>query len=170
VNASIVGNIVIGLAVLGLLISRQVITRPVREHSAARIFLILGVIGLVETIEALHPKGSGNVNTMGLLWLVASLLVAGALGIVRAQSVHIWQNKAGVMLMRGTAITMLLWLVAIAIHFAFEYAIDHATHASTTGSATILLYLAVSLGVQRETVRLRAAKMRAETPIPSEAA
>ena len=52
-----------------------------------------------------------------------------------------------------------LWIVSLAAHFGIDALIDHSTTAKGLGSADILLYLAVSLGVQREIIRLRAARI-----------
>lgn len=149
-------NIVIGVAILGLLLARQMRTRPVRETSALKLFLVIGAIGLIDTFDAMEPKGHGPVSVAAIAWIIGSLFVAGGLGVIRALSVNIWRSPEGKLLCKGTAVTMSLWVIAIAIHFAFEYAIDHATTVAGLGSATILLYLAVSLGAQRETVRIRA--------------
>jgi len=45
-------DIVIGVAVVGLLVARQMRARPVREGSAARISVVLGIIGIVELSDA----------------------------------------------------------------------------------------------------------------------
>lgn len=53
-------DIVIGAAVVGLLVARQMRARPVREGSAARISVILGVIGLIELSDAAKGHSVGT--------------------------------------------------------------------------------------------------------------
>ena len=60
--------IVIGVAVVALVIVRQLRTRPVRETSAARFTLILGVIGII----ALYNAWKGHtVGAPTVAWIVA---------------------------------------------------------------------------------------------------
>ena len=146
-------DIVIGVAVVGLLLARQMRARPVREGSATRISVILGVIGLIELSDATkgHPVGAGPVA-----WIVASLVVGGALGAARAFSTKIWRVQDGSAMSQGTVVTAVLWVVSLGAHHAMEVGIDHSTKIAGLGASSLLLYLAVSLGVQREVLRRRA--------------
>jgi hypothetical protein len=145
-------DIVIGVVVVGLLVARQMRARPVREGSATRISVILGVIGLVELSDA--TKGH-SVGTAPVAWIVASLIVGGALGAARAFSAKTWRLPDGSAMSQGTAVTALLWLVSLAAHLAMEVGIDHSTKIAGLGASSLLLYLAVTLGVQREVLRRR---------------
>jgi hypothetical protein len=65
-------NLVVGVAVLALLIYRQLVARPV-SSSGPKIGLILGVIGLVETVEFL---GSATILLyLGVTFTVQRVLV-----------------------------------------------------------------------------------------------
>src|ERR1700761_2492653 len=112
-SASDVTNVLIGIAVVALLIVRQLSTRPVRETSAARIILILGVIGIVEMVSAgkHHTVGPGAVAL-----IVLGLILAGAFGAWRATTVRVWRDGNGAAWRKGTAATAALWIVAIATH------------------------------------------------------
>jgi hypothetical protein len=158
VSSADVVNIIIGIAVVGLLIYRQWVTRPVRERSAARLVLILGVIGVVEMVEASkgHHLGPATVG-----WIVVGLVIGAALGAARATTTRVWRDANGTAWRRGSVLTAALWIVSLAAHFGIDALIDHSTTAKGLGSADILLYLAVSLGVQREVIRLRAARVPA---------
>jgi hypothetical protein len=149
-------NILIGVAVVGLLLVRQMQPRRARETSAARMVLILGVIGLIEISDAL--KGH-SVDAAAMALLIASLLLGGALGAVRASTVTLWRTEDGTAWRKGTLLTAVLWIISLGAHFGMEIAIDHATSISSLGVASILLYLAVTLGVQREVVRWRAGRL-----------
>lgn len=157
-SSSAVASIVIGVVVVALLVTRQMRTRRVRENSAARFVLVLTAIGLVETYSAAkgHSIGGGTIA-----WVVGSLLVAGVLGGLRAMTVKLWRGEDGAAWMRGTTLTAALWIVAIAAHFAIEIGINGSTPIKNFGAATIFLYLAVTLGAQREVVRWRASTLPA---------
>jgi hypothetical protein len=60
---------------------------------------------------------------------------------------------------RGSLLSAGLWVVSPAAHFGIDALIDHSTTAPNLGSADLLLYLAVSLGAQRELIRIRAARL-----------
>ena len=102
-----VAQIVIGVAVLALLIYRQLRTRPVNA-SGLRIVAIIGVIGLVETYQFLQQHHPGAVTYAALL---GSLALAAGFGILRAVTVRIWLQD-GQPWSRGSWITAALWIVA----------------------------------------------------------
>ena len=57
---------------------------------------------------------------------------------------------------QGSWLTALLWAAAYAVHLGYDSLLDMSTAERGLGSATSLLYLAVSLAVQRAIVRRRA--------------
>jgi UDP-N-acetylmuramyl pentapeptide phosphotransferase/UDP-N-acetylglucosamine-1-phosphate transferase len=153
----VVTEIVIGLAVLALLIYRQLRTRPVNA-SGLRIVAIIGVIGLVETYQFLQQHHAGTVTYAALL---GSLALAAGFGILRAVTVRIWL-QAGQPWSRGSWITAALWIVALAVHLGYDALV--AGHGrDNVGTATIVLYLAVSLAIQRVIVRLRAQRLQSRS-------
>lgn len=81
-----VTEIVIGVAVLALLIYRQLRTRPVNA-SGLRVVAIIGVIGLIETYQFLQQHRAGAVTYAALL---GSLALAAGFGVLRAVTVRIW--------------------------------------------------------------------------------
>jgi hypothetical protein len=158
VSAALVTNIVIGAAVVGLIIVRQIRTRPVREDSAARLMLILGVIGVIDMVNT--AKGhSIPARVIGLL--AVGLVLALVFGALRALSVQIWRDPAGVAWRRGTSLTIVLWVFSLAAHFGIDFLAGSSSTAKSLASASILLYLAITLGVQRELIRWRAARVLA---------
>jgi hypothetical protein len=147
----------IGIAVLILVfvLARQVQKRSVREDSRPVVLLVLLVIGVVELVQFVdrHP-----VNGTGVAMLVASLVAAAGFGAIRAYTVRLWRED-GVLYRQGGVLTVLLWLVAIGVHFGADLLIDHSGSAKGLSSAALLLYIAVSFGVQRVIVRSRATAM-----------
>jgi NAD/NADP transhydrogenase beta subunit len=146
-------DVAVGVAVVALLVARQMRARPVREGSAARISAVLGIIGLVELSDA--SKGH-SLGTAPVVWIVVSLLVGGGLGAARAFSTKVWRLPDGSAMSQGTVVTAVLWVVSLAAHLAMEVGIDHSTKIVGLGASSLLLYLAVTLGVQREVLRRRA--------------
>lgn len=146
-------EIVIAVAVVLWVLVRQVQKRSVKEDSRPIAYLIMAVIGLVEVgnfIKA-HP-----INSEAILLTVGSLVIAAVFGVIRAYTVRLWREE-GQLYRQGNALTILLWIVAIGLHFGGDLLIDSSAKGLST--TTILLYLAVSLGVQQVVVRSRAAQL-----------
>ena len=147
-------NIVIGLAVLALLLVRQLSKRPVKQDRQPLFLLVLLVLGVVDLVEFAHKR---PVSGPAIAMLVASLLLAGAFGAVRAYTVRFWRED-GTLFQQGSLITVALWLVSIAAHFGIDILVDRNSPVQGLASAALTIYLAVSFGVQRFVVRSRAAK------------
>jgi hypothetical protein len=123
---------------------------------AIRIVLILGLIGIFEMKTAI---GSHRVTAAPIVWLVLSLLAGAGMGAVRGATVRIWRAEDGSAWRQGTVLTAALWIVSLATHLVLDAVIDHSTTVTTLGSSSLLVYLAVTLGVQREIVRWRASRL-----------
>lgn len=148
-----VTEIVIGIAVVLLLLARQVQKRSVKEDSRPLIFLILAVVGLVEAGSFLK---SHSIGSEAILLTVCSLVLAAVFGVIRAFTVRLWRED-GKLFRQGNALTIVLWLVSIGIHFGGDTLIDSS--AKGLSSSTLLLYLAMTLGVQQIVVRYRATQL-----------
>lgn len=147
-------DLVIGVAVLGLLIYRTLRAQPVRQMNQ-RLFLILGVVGLIETYGYLHTHHGG---TTAVVALAGSLVLAAVFGVIRALTVRIWM-KDGQPWSQGSLVTAGLWIVALAAHLGYDALLNGHKDINGLGDATILLYLVVSLVVQRLVITTRAAKL-----------
>jgi len=145
--------LVIGVAVLGLLIYRQLVARPVRANQ--RLVLILVVIGLIEAAESLQKLHAG---TAAIVALAGSLVLAAVFGAARAATVHLWMQD-GQAWVKGNVLTAVLWVVALGAHLGYDYLIGQHKDIGNLGDATVLLYLAVSLAIQRFIVSLRAERL-----------
>src|ERR1700722_4975741 len=90
-------NLIIGIAVLALVLSRQLVTRRLSE--SYRLSVILAVIGIWEFVEFLngHPHDDGGITAA----VVGSLVLAAAFGAARALTVRVWRED-GHLLRRGT--------------------------------------------------------------------
>ena len=152
-------NILIGVLVLVWLLARQLQTRPVKEDSTLVFIGVLVVVGIAQTVAAMQKAHAHSLPTAAIAILLVGLALGAGLGAVRATTVKLWRDQTGVALRKGTGVTAVLWLVSIGLHFGLDALLDHTTTINDLGTATILIYLAVTLGVQREVVRARAAKL-----------
>jgi uncharacterized membrane protein len=147
-------ELVVGVLILGYLVYRQLQARPLRANP--RLLLILLVLGVIETYGFLHTgKHSASAVTVALL---GSLVLAAVFGAVRAFTVRIWQQD-GQPWVQGNAVTAALWVVALAAHFGFDYLVGQHKDVGDIGNATAVLYLVVSLAVQRGVMTYRAQRM-----------
>lgn len=144
-----VGNIVVGLLVLAFILYRQLQPRAIRENNPYRIMGILAIIGVLELVSF------GNKHDVpGSAWLLlaASIAVGAGFGVLRGLFVHVWRRN-GVLVRQGNASTVVLWLVAIAIHFAADVFIGHESpNAKGLADTGTLLYLAFALAAQQAAV------------------
>jgi hypothetical protein len=149
-------ELALGVIVLGWLIYRQLTPRRV-SSSSLRIMLILAVIGVVELVNFLQKHHGGTVLAAAL---GGSLVLALVFGAVRAMTVRIWQQD-GSAWSQGNWLTAVLWILALAAHLGYDALLDQHHGTAGLGEASVLLYLAVSLGVQRVIVM-----QRARRPLP----
>lgn len=149
-------NIVIIVAVVCLVIYRQFATRSVA--GGMRLYLALGAIGLYESVE--YAIKNPNVPFAQVLAMLIGLIAAAVIALPRARSMRLWQNGSGQWLRRGNLKTFLWWTVALMAHFAIAAGVpavfgEKMVAMSPFDSASILLYVAVSLGLQAHFLRGR---------------
>ena len=147
-------DLALGIVVLGFLIYRQLIPRQV-SSSSLRISLVLGVIGFLQVVSFLQK---GHPGPLIVASLAGSLVLAAGFGAARAATTRIWL-RAGQAWSQGYWLTAVLWVVALAAHLGYDALVDSSKAASGLGTASILLYLAVSLAVQRVIVQHRARRL-----------
>jgi hypothetical protein len=150
----VVTELVLGVVVLGLLIYRQLVPRPVNA-SALRLMVILGLIGVVETAGFFqkHHGGAFAAAALG-----GSLVLALIFGGLRALTTRVWL-KDGAPWTQGNWVTALLWIAALGAHLGYDALLDHHHGTAGLGDATVVLYLAISLGAQRLIVQQRARRL-----------
>lgn len=147
-------QLVLGIAILALLVYRQLQARPLRANQ--RLLLILLVVGVVETWQYFQTgKHSASAASLAL---AGSLVLAAVFGAMRAFTVRIWQQD-GQPWVQGHLLTAALWVLALAAHLGFDYLVGHHKDVGNVGNATVVLYLVASLGVQRAVMLYRAQRM-----------
>ena len=156
--SSSVINIVVGLLVLGWIISGQVRRKPLTQKT--RLGLILAVIGLAETWNFVQHN---HVAGRDLALTALSIAIGLGLAVVRARTIRIWA-EAGNVWQQGTWVTALLWVVGLGQHLLLD-----AVGAPGLGSVSLLLYFGVIIYAQRLVV-LGRARARGLVPPVSAAA
>jgi hypothetical protein len=157
VNASIAVNLLIGLAVLALLVYRQLQVRPVRANF--RLPLILAVIGVIQLSQFL--KNDHHTGTV-FAALAGSLALAALFGAIRAMTVRVW-IQAGQALRQGTWVTAVLWVVSLGVHLGYDYLVDGKGAQSGLGTASLTLYFAITYTIQRFILQAKAQRI-ADSP------
>ena len=158
-------SLLIGIAVLALLLWRQLITRRLSENY--RITVILAVIGVIEFAQFLqgHPHDGGAIAAA----VAGSLVLAGVFGWIRALTVRVWRQDGEQLLRKGTWLTAVLWVVSLAVHLGYDDLVaGHVTgkNGGNVGNATVVLYLMITLTVQRYALLRRVARQEAAGQIP----
>ncbi|MDT7692570.1 MAG: hypothetical protein QOI75_1937 [Pseudonocardiales bacterium] len=157
-----ISNIVITVAVVVWLIVRQLQVRPVKENRPYRIALVLGVIGV---IEISNYVGGKHLPAVAYVILVLSLAVGAVFGFLRAQVTAVWRGDDGVLVRQGNAVTVVLWIVGLALHIGIDLVLRRTTTAADQlGSVSLLLYLAVTVAAQRWVVTGKAARLTPAAP------
>ena len=163
-----VTNLIIGIAVVLLLVSRQLMTRRLNDNY--RLSVIIAVIGLVEFVNFLRSVHGPHDNDRIIVALVGSLLLAAVLGAARALTVRVWRQDDGQLMRRGTWLTAVLWIISLAAHLGYdELVAGHIAGANggNVGDATIVLYLAVTLAVQQILLLARVRRQEAAGEVPT---
>jgi hypothetical protein len=163
-------SLVVDLAVLALILARQVRPRPLSNGIV--LVLVLGGLGLAETGAFLfgqHQFGrfvTGHHrhlvavvpdSRMVIIAAAGSLLLAAVTGALRAPTVRLWWQD-GQVWQRGTALTVVLWLVALGLHLSYDALVTRGADRGF-GDATLMLYFAVSIAAQRVVLTARARRL-----------
>ena len=145
-------DVILGIAVLALLIYRQLSVRPVNASAALRLTAILLVIGLLQAYRFLSET---HAHPLTFAAIGGSLVLAAIFGALRASTVRIWLDD-GQAWSQGNWLTATLWIASLAAHLGYDILVAHGSGVRGLGVATIVLYLAISLGFQRVLVLQRA--------------
>ncbi|MHB1583919.1 MAG: hypothetical protein ACYCU7_04700 [Acidimicrobiales bacterium] len=150
--------LVVDALILAWFLYRQRKVRRVPARLGLRIPLLLAAIGVVEVADfsrqyPLRPA------VVGILVLTLAVAAVG-LGAVRALTVRLWAAD-GIVLRQGTWLTIALWLVSLGTHLAAAAWIGALKGPGGLPSASLLLFLGLTYGVQRAVVHRRALRLAA---------
>jgi len=163
-----VTNLIIGVAVVALLVSRQLMARRLNENY--RLSVILAIIGLVEFVNFLKSVHGPHDDGRIIVALAGSLVLAAVLGAARALTVRVWRQDDGQLMRQGTWVTAVLWIVSLAVHLGYdELVAGHiaGTNGGNVGDATIVLYLMITLAVQQFLLLARVRRQEAAGDVPT---
>jgi hypothetical protein len=146
---SIALDVLIGVYIL----SRQRRIRVVRRVLSLRFPIIVGVIGLIDLLS--YTDTHHHITQSDWVWVLATIAVGALLlGAIRALTVKIWTSNDWVV-RQGTWLTIGLWVLSLALHFAGGIGAQHSG-AGNLEASSFLLYLAITYGVQNYVVHRRA--------------
>lgn len=152
-TASNLTNLVIGLLVLVFILSRQLQARPAKAD--LRLPLILAIIGVIQLTQFLHH---GQHGTEIYAALAGSLVIAAVFAAIRAATVHVWVD-GGRAWRQGNWLTAVLWVVSLGVHLGYDYLVDGRGANAGLGTASLLLYFAVTYTIQRLMIQARAKRI-----------
>jgi hypothetical protein len=92
VSGANVTNLIIGIAVVLLLVSRQLMARRLNDNY--RLSFILAFIGLVQFVNFIKSLHGPHDDNRIIVAIVGSLLLAAVLGAARALTVRVWRQDA----------------------------------------------------------------------------
>jgi len=162
-------NAVLGLAVLAWVLWRQVQAREVITERSPRGLLVLAGFGVWAAAQGL---GGASVSPAALALVVAGVAISAGFGALRGRLQPVWLDASGRVLRRGNALTVTLWLTAIAVHVGVDAVVARVDPgAAGLAGGSLLVCLALSLTAQRLVVRGRAGRLACEvSPVPVAAA
>jgi hypothetical protein len=128
----------------------------VRQFSTRRVISLLNVI-IPAALLYFGIQGLGQLDSTGWLLLGFSISLAIALGVARGVTFRVWTDERGQQLMRGGALTLVMWVVTIAVRAAITYSeIRLGLAPSTPSTAELWLPAAATIAAQLLVVYLRA--------------
>ncbi|WP_125686139.1 hypothetical protein [Levilactobacillus fujinensis] len=140
-------NLVLGAWLLVVVIRRQLAPKVVRFKM--EFFLLVVVLGAASVGDAFNKQHLQITAQQAVLFGGLSLVSAVVFALLRAWSYRFWVNTDGYVMRQGNWLTLVLWLVGIGIHLGVD-------RLWTGSSVTLMLYLGVTLLVQRGYVWWRA--------------
>ncbi len=131
--------VVVGVLVVGYLMVSRLQGRPLTWRRLLVLPAVLTGIGLVELAQ--H---AGQIRGLGVALLVAGCVVSFVFGIIRGATVALYRQD-GYLWQRYRPVTLLWWLVLIAIKVVMDVG-AHLVHAPLAGSSqAIMLTLGITL-------------------------
>jgi hypothetical protein len=115
------------------------------------------IIGLLQTY---HFLSKNHAHPLTIAAIAGSVVLAAIFGWLRARTVQVWLEDDGQGWSQGNWRTAVLWIASLAAHLGYDILVAHGSDARGLGTATIVLYLAVSLGFQRVLVLQRAHRLQ----------
>jgi hypothetical protein len=151
----VVVNIAIYVALIGFILFRQMSRASLNPR---RLILLPGLMALFAIQQLSRQTLTLDLGTVA--FLVASLAVSILAGIWRGTTFRIW-NEAGVVMTKGTVVTLIAWGALIVSRIPFAVASHGANFAQGLVIGELLLALAVTFAAQNAVIWLRATRVMA---------
>jgi hypothetical protein len=149
-------DLVLDAAVFAWVLYRQRRVRRVRLRFSTKVPVLLSLLGLFQFLHYTETHSLGA-EVSGLV--IASFVVGGAIfGAIRGLTVRLTPLGKGVV-QQATWLTIGLWVVSIGVHFSTSAVVSSLHGPIGVTAASVLLYLAISLGVQNTVVHHRAVRL-----------
>ena len=149
-------DLVLDAAVFAWVLYRQRRVRRVRLRFSTRVPVVLSLLGLFQFLHYTETHSLGA-KVSGLV--IASFVVGAAVfGAIRGLTVRLTPLAKG-MAQQATWLTIGLWVVSVGVHFSLSAAVSSVHGPIGVTAASVLLYLAISLGVQNTVVHHRAVRL-----------
>lgn len=147
-------SVVIGIAVLALVIRRQLRASAVTPPRTYVTPLILFVYGIGLLVVQDHGRVLDPAHaTLSAVLLAGELVAAVLLGLLRAATVTVWRDPDGTTWRRGNGRTVAAWIGSILVRVAF--ATGGAYLGVHSGTGEIMVFVAVTLLAQNLFVEWR---------------
>lgn len=139
-------NIVLALLILYVVIKRQLEPRTVKFKP--EFFIVVILFGIASIGDAVNKQHLDLAQNKIIIFGILSLISAAVFAALRALSYKFWLDDKLVM-REGNWLTIVWWVIGIGMHVAVD-------RIWTGSSVTLLLYLGVTLLIQRGMVWYRA--------------
>jgi hypothetical protein len=146
-------DLVLDALVLAWVLYRQRRVRRVRLRFSTRVPVVLLLLGLFQFVHYTETHSLGaEVSAI----VIGSFVVGAAVfGAVRALTVRLIPVERGVA-QQATWLTIGLWIISLGVHFSLSPVVSSLHGPIGAIGASVLLYLALSIGVQNTLVQRRA--------------
>ncbi len=157
-------DLVIDAGALAWILYRQRRVRRVRLRLSGRFPILLSLVGL---FQFLHYTETHSLGAKVSALVIGSFVIGGAaLGVARAATVRLVGLPKGVA-QQATWMTMGLWLVSVGAYFSVSPVVVSLHGPDGVIGASLLLFLAITLGVQNTVVHHRAIRFLMRGPSTS---
>lgn len=146
-------NAGIYVALIVFILYRQMSRRPLSPRRLIILPAVMAVFGVQQVSRQSFTVDAGTVMFLGL-----SLVVSVLAGLWRGTTFRLWV-EAGVVMVKGTAMTMVSWGVLLAIRIPFALASHAARYPQGLTIGELLVALAVTFAAQNTVLWTRSGRL-----------
>ncbi|MEV0345374.1 hypothetical protein AB0H88_06390 [Nonomuraea sp. NPDC050680] len=128
-------------AVVVFVVYRQMMTRPTARNGIVYVSAALVALGLLT-----GGLVDGGHLALSLALVAVEAIAAVVFGAVRAATVRVWMDEAGVTWSKATPLTLLAWLASVASRVGLYFA--GTALGLTVSTSGILFFIGLTIGAQ----------------------